>query len=252
MNKEKRFNQIARDIKNLKIQGARNIAKRALYAYSLIPTKKSKKKLLSLRPTEPMLSNVLDKMEKQSYKQILEHFDFSQEKINKYIFKLIKKNDVIFTHCHSTNVVNALIYAKKKGKKFEVYNTETRPLFQGRKTFRELKKAKVKVTMLVDSAARIVMLGKQGSKKVDKVFFGADALQKDGVVNKVGSGMFAKIAFENKIPVYILADSWKFSEKKIDLEKRNFREIWKFGKGKNFAFEFVKKKYITKVITEKN
>jgi len=49
-----------------------------------------------------------------------------------------------------------------------------------------------------------------------------------------------------------LADSWKFSEKKIELEKRSFREIWKFGKGKNFAFEFIPKKFIRKIVTEKN
>ena len=30
--------------------------------------------------------------------------------------KLIKSGDVIYTHCHSTNVTNALIYAKNKGK----------------------------------------------------------------------------------------------------------------------------------------
>lgn len=37
MNKKKRFNKIAKDIKEIKIQGARNIAKKALYAYYLIP-----------------------------------------------------------------------------------------------------------------------------------------------------------------------------------------------------------------------
>ena len=65
MNKQKRFNQISRNIKEIKIQGARNIARKALYAYSLIPTRKSYKKLLSLRPTEPMLVNVLNKMQRQ-------------------------------------------------------------------------------------------------------------------------------------------------------------------------------------------
>jgi len=125
-------------------------------------------------------------------------------------------------------------------------------LFQGRKTFQELRKAKIKVTMFVDSAARIAMLKKQGTKKVDKVFFGADALQKDGVVNKVGSGMFAQIAFENKIPVYVLADSWKYSPKKIKLEKRGFREIWKKFRGiENPAFEFIPKRFVKKVVTEK-
>jgi len=230
----------------LKIQGAREIAKKAVYAYSLVPTKKSKKKLLSLRPTEPLLRNVLEK----NYQEVLEHFDFAQREVNKKVLKLIKNGDVIFTHCHSTTVVNALIYAKQK-RKFEVYVTETRPLFQGRKTFRELKKAGVKVTMFVDSAARIAMLKKQGTKKVNKVFFGADALQKNGVVNKVGSGMFARIAFENKIPVYVLADSWKFSKKEIKLEKRGFREVWKKFRGiENPAFEFIEKKFIKKVVTE--
>ena len=248
MSNKKKFNKIVKDIKEVKIQGAREIAKKAVYAYSLIPTEKSRKKLLSLRPTEPLLRNVLGK---KSYQDVLEHFDFVQEQINKKVLKLIKNGDVIFTHCHSATVVNALIYAKKKGRKFEVYNTETRPLFQGRKTFQELRKAGIKVTMFVDSAARIAMLEKQGTKKVNKVFFGADALQKDGVVNKVGSGMFARIAFENKIPVYVFADSWKFSKKKIELEKRGFREVWnKFRGIENPAFEFVEKRFIRKVVTE--
>lgn len=248
MRGKKRFNKIVNDIKNLKIQGAKEIAKKAVYAYSLVPTEKSRKKLLSLRPTEPLLENVLRK----KYSEVLKHFEFVQDKINKKVLKLIKNRDVIFTHCHSSTVVNALIYAKKKGRKFEVYNTETRPLFQGRKTFRELRKSKVKVTMFVDSAARIAMLGKQGGKKVDKVFLGADALQKNGVVNKVGSAMFARIAFENKIPVYVLADSWKYSSKKVKLEKRGFREVWNRFRGiENPAFEFIEKKFIRKVVTEK-
>lgn len=254
--KRKKFNKIAKDIKEVKIQGARNVAKKALYAYNLIPTKKSKKKLLSLRPTEPMLMNVLDKMDNEPYEKILKHFDQAQDKINKKVFKLIKNGDVIFTHCHSTNVTNALIYAKNKGKKFEIYNTETRPLFQGRKTAKNLRKHKIKVTMFVDSAAMIAMTKKQGTKKVDKVFFGADALLKNGIINKVGSGMFAQIAKDNKIPVYIIADSWKFSPKKIKLEERHFKEVWeklpKKSKIKieNPAFEFVPNKLITKVVSD--
>ena len=253
-NKKKRFNQIVKDIKEIKIQGATNIAKSALQAYFLIPTKSSKKKLISLRPTEPLLVNILNK--KQPYNEILKHFSNTLEKINKSVLKLIKSNEVIFTHCHSTSVVNALIYSKKKKKKFEVYNTETRPLYQGRKTARELKKAKIKVTMFVDSAAMIALTKSQGTKKVDKVFLGADALLKNGVINKVGSAMFAKIAYENKIPVYVLSDSWKFSSKNIKIEERDFHEIWKKLpknskiKIRNPAFEFVPKKYITKIVSE--
>jgi len=255
MNKKRAFDKIVSDIKNIKIQGARNIAKKALYAYSLIPTKDSKKKLLSSRPTEPMMKNVLDMAEKgKSLSEINNHFTEAQDKINKSVLKLIKKGDVIFTHCHSTNVINALIYAKKKGKKFEVYNTETRPLFQGRKTAKELRRAGIKVTMFVDSALGVALSKEQGTKKADKVFLGADALLTKGIINKIGSEVIAKIARSEKIPVYVIADSWKFTKNKIPIEQRKLNEVWDMApkniKIKNPAFEFVRKKYITKVITE--
>ncbi|MBI2047144.1 hypothetical protein HYT26_03210 [Candidatus Pacearchaeota archaeon] len=116
MNKEKRFAQILKHIKDIKIQGARSIARAALYAYSLMKTKEARKQLIKARPTEPMLSNVLRRIEKQPYKKILQHFDYAQQKINKFAFRIIKNNSTIFTHCHSTNVANALIYAKRHGK----------------------------------------------------------------------------------------------------------------------------------------
>ncbi|HEB47149.1 MAG TPA: hypothetical protein ENI22_01635 [Candidatus Pacearchaeota archaeon] len=252
--KRKKFNKIANDIKSIKIQGARNIAKSALKAYSLIPTKSSKKKLLSLRPTEPLLRNVLNKTKKYSYKEIMQYFDSSQKKINKSALKLIKNKDVIFTHCHSSTVNGALAYAKEKGKKFEIYVTETRPLFQGRRTVRDLRKAGIKTTFFVDSAAQVILTKRQGIKKVDKFFLGADALLKKGIVNKIGSGMFAHIAYENKIPLYIFAGSLKFSSKKVKMEQRGFKEIWKESPSKlqikNLAFEFVPKKYIRAIVSE--
>ena len=45
MDKQKRFNEIAKGIKLIKIQGARNIAKQAIYAYNLVqhrPTEKER------------------------------------------------------------------------------------------------------------------------------------------------------------------------------------------------------------------
>jgi len=258
MNKKKRFNQIVKDIKDIKIQGARNIAKKALYAYSLISTKSSKRKLLASRPTEPMMENVLDLAEKnltKNKKEILKHFENAQEKINKSVLKLIRKGDVIFTHCHSTNVANALIYTKKRGKKFEIYNTETRPLLQGRKTAKQLRKSGIKVTMFVDSALGVALSKEQGTKKADKVFLGADALLKDGIINKIGSEVICQIAKNQKIPVYVIADSWKFTKSKVPIEQRELNEVWnrapKNIKIKNPAFEFVPKKYIKGIITEK-
>ncbi len=254
--KRRKFNQILKDIKSIKIQGARNVAKVGLRAYEMFSSSRVKKKILNLRKTEPMLENILDLAEKGvSEKEILRHFEFAQNKINKSVLKLIRDKNVLFTHCHSTNVTGALIYSKKKGKKFEVYNTETRPLFQGRKTAKELRKARIKVTMFVDSALGIALSKEQGTKKVNKVFLGADALTKDGVINKVGSEVVARIAKQEKIPVYIVADSWKFTNEDVPIEQRKLNEVWdKAPKGmkiKNPAFEFVDKKYITGIITER-
>jgi len=256
MDNKKRFDKISSDIKSVKIQGARNIAKAAFHAYSLIPEKNSIKKLLSLRPTEPMLEKVLSLVGKMSDKKILEHFDFAQYQINKNVLKLIKQNDKIFTHCHSTNVVNALIFAKKSGTKFEIYNTETRPLFQGRKTANALRKAGIKVTMFIDSAAAIAIEKENKRDKIfaNKIFLGADALLTNGIINKIGSGLISELAYNHKIPVYIIADSWKFSKKKVPIENRSLNEVWnnapKNVKIKNPAFEFVPEKYISGIVTE--
>jgi len=248
MNKKQLFTKICNGIKSIKIQGATNVAKAALRAYYLIPEEKTKKILFKLRPTEPMLLHVVELAGKKSKTEIMAHFSEAQNKINKNIFKKIKNNTIIFTHCHSTNVVKALVYAKKKGKKFEVYNTETRPLFQGRKTAKELAKAGIKVTTFVDSAAQIEI------KKSNLVLFGADALLKDSVINKVGSGMFAEIAKDNNVPVFIVADSWKYSPKDVKLEQRDFHEVWNPKKNiihvKNPSFEPIEIKNITGIVSD--
>jgi len=253
--KQQTFNKICKDIKSIKIQGARNIAKAGLKAYNLIPSKTSKNKLLAQRPTEPMLKRVLDLAEKQTpLKTIQNHFTEAQAQINKHTLKILKSKEVIFTHCHSTNVTQALINAKKKKKKFEVYNTETRPLYQGRKTARELANAKIKVTQFTDSALGVALSKEQGTKKATKVFLGADALTKKGVINKIGSETIARIARQEKIPVYVIADSWKFTKTQPPIEQRDLNEVWdkapKNIKIKNPAFEFLPKKYIAKIITE--
>jgi len=254
MNKKQLFTRICNDIKSIKIQGATNVAKAALRAYYLFPEDKTKKILLSLRPTEPMLVHVIALAGKKPKSEIMNHFSEAQDKINKNVIKLIKSNSIIFTHCHSTNVIKALVYAKKKGKKFRVYNTETRPLFQGRKTAKELTDVGINVTTFVDSAAEIAMRGDSERKKVDLVLFGADALLEDVVINKVGSGMFAEIANSNNIPVFIVADSWKYFPKNIKLEQRDFHEVWNPKKNtihiKNPAFEPIEIKNISSIVSD--
>ncbi|HRZ85754.1 MAG TPA: translation initiation factor eIF-2B [Candidatus Paceibacterota bacterium] len=249
--------RIFRDIKRIKIQGATNIAKAAIYAYSLFPDKSTLKRLVSLRPTEPMLQNVVKMLEKGKKKEdIMSHFSDSQEKINKQVFKIINNKDVILTHCHSTAVVRALIYSKQHGKKFQVYNTETRPLYQGKQTAKELSHVGIKVTTFVDSAVDLALSGSQGFNKVNKVIIGSDAILRNGdVINKVGSNMIADLAKFHRIKLYVVGDSWKFTRKNILLEQRSYKEVWdnkvpRSIKIKNPSFEKVPSKNISFIISE--
>lgn len=242
-----KIDKTVKNIRALKIQGASNIAKAALDAYHLRPSEETKMELIRARPTEPMLVNALANCDILGYEKTISHFQEAQEKISKFAFDLIKDNSIIFTHCHSTNVVRALIFAKQQGKTFQVYNTETRPLLQGRLTAQELARAGIQVTEFVDSAA------KQAILKSDIVLFGADAILNEGIINKIGAGMFAEIAFDFKKKVYILADSWKYT-KDIKLEERDFKEVWESApekiKVENPAFEPVSKKYIKAIVSE--
>lgn len=255
--KRKRFNKIIADIKAVNIQGARNVARAALEAYTLLPNPRSRKKLLAARPTEPMMHHVLDLASRLPKEKILAHFDEAQEAINGFTLSLFpkRKKVVVMTHCHSTNVVGTLLHAKANNRVIRVRNLETRPLYQGRKTAKDLAKQNIPVTTYVDSAMRLALLGE--SKKEGRASFvllGADALTDEGVINKIGSAAIAELASSHRIPVYIVADSWKYTKRSLPIEKRPLNEVWNAAprhvKINNPAFEFVPKRYITGIITE--
>lgn len=251
------FNKICKDIKELKIQGATAVAKEGVKALRYKRDKSSVEKLLSLRPTEPMLKNavkfVLQDFD-NNYQKALEHFEKAEKQITEIGSREISSGIVIFTHCHSSTVTKVLIEAKRQGKKFEVYNTETRPLYQGRKTATELAKAKIPVTHFIDSAGRIAL------KKADIMIIGADAVISSGkVANKVGSEMFALVAKSYGVPVYCCTNSWKFDAKTIlgykeKIEERSPKEVWgKAPKGikvSNLAFELISPDLIEAIISE--
>ncbi len=267
---------ITSDIKNLKIQGASEIAKagiKDLNSYGNNLRSKTKKnfieeleihaeKLKKARPTEPALRNCVDRivseMRKSKNEEILrlkkELFIYSKEevlriktnmkKIEEYGVSVIPENSIVLTHCHSHNVVNIL----RKADPVKVFATETRPRFQGRLTAKEIASYGIETELIVDDAVADVM------KQVDLVIMGADAITRDGIVNKVGSLMIAEIAHNHKKPLYIGASTLKVIEK-IEIEERDSDEVWKGAPKKvkieNYAFDVVPYKYVAKIITEK-
>lgn len=274
---------IAKDIKDLKVQGAENIARAAILALretaltsqAITKTKflddisKIKRQLLSSRPTEPCMRNSLnfithsvegntpEELKNSIIKKIdmaISHLDESIDIISGIAAKKIRNGSIIFTHCHSSTVSAALKKARKQGKRFEVHNTETRPMLQGRITARELLDAGIPVTMYPDSAVR------QALKKADLFLLGADAITSEGkIINKIGSELFAEASAKQGTPLYVCADSWKFDAKTVfgyeeDLEKRSPSEVWrnkpKHLKICNLAFEKIDPDLVTGIISE--
>lgn len=289
---DKRFesiNKTCSDIKSIKIQGATNVAKSGMLALhnAVLKNKfdnnkdlerfviEACKKIEKARPTEPMLFNgiryCLYVLNENKYKDlknlkqdILDANDFyldlivdASAKVIKNGVKIIKNNDTILTHCHSSSAVKTLILAYKTGKKFDVINTETRPLFQGRLTAMELHENNINFMMIVDSEAPYFISPASGKEyEVEKVLIGCDAIGMSGsIINKTGSYSIALAANVFKKPLYVSSTLLKCDvNDNIPVESRDFKEVWERApkdiKILNFAFDLVPTEYITGIITE--
>ena len=247
------LDKILTDIKSVKIQGAENVAKAGIEAFLLEPTKKSAKKILKTRPTEPLMQNVIKILLKSerprlTAKKFLKDLKKSHEKIAKCGAKLIKNDMNVYTHCHSSTVIDILKYARKKQKKkFVVYTTEVEPLLQGRTTAKDLAKANIKTIIAPDLAAE------QSLKKCDIFLFGADAFTKTELANKIGTSTLVKLSKLYGIPRYSCGVSLKFT-KKIKIEKRSSREVWDEREKKieviNPVFDKTKLKMLSGIVSE--
>lgn len=139
---------------------------------------------------------------------------------------------------------------KNKSKIKNVIVTETRPKDQGVITAKQLLKNKIKVSFIIDSAISDFIGG------VDIVVVGADALRREGLVNKVGTHPLALVAKENKKPFYVITSSLTIDRrKKILMEHRPAAELHhsylRGAKIFNPAFDITPWKYVTAVVMEK-
>jgi ribose 1,5-bisphosphate isomerase len=277
------IDKTVRDVKSLKIQGASKVREKsvkALVKVTLDSTAKTEqvfrkeflknsKKLFNARPTEPALRTALrifkrsisnKKLNINEMKNIIKktngNYEMDRKRamqlMTKYGSELIKKDSTILTICHSHAVVDVLIKAKKNIKK--VYCMETRPLYQGRITAKELANEGIDVTLIVDNAASTVM------KQCNYFFSGADAFLADGdIVNKIGTNQISSLCKKYDVLHYVITSTHKFEPstffgKDEPIEQRNPSELGeKISKVKilNPAFDRTDSDTIEGIICEK-
>lgn len=188
-----------------------------------------------------------------------------------YIQKLLRKGKLnILTHCNTGALATAGIGTAlgviralaARDAVSMVYADETRPYLQGaRLTAWELKKDRIPVTLIVDSAGAALM--KQGL--IDLVITGADRITANGdTANKIGTYSLAIAAAWHKIPFFVAApestmDASLRSGDEIPIEMRGGSEILKSGEKwiapkvptLNYGFDVTDHSLIHAIFTEK-
>ncbi len=274
--------ETAKQIKELKIQGAKRIAERAvaaIYALLLDEPKDVEKEvvdavkvLVKTRPTEPALRDAMAfvlrelrkgkdlppperiRQLKRSLENYAEHMKEVDAAIGRIGARLIEDGYTVITHCHSSTLMRVFEEASKE-KKFTVIVTETRPRYQGKITAKELLGMGVDVMYIVDGAAHYFM------KDVDLYMTGADVITADGrVINKIGTALMAVSAREMGVPYYVAASTYKFDPATIlgykePIEERDPKEVidpkeLPGAKIRNPAFDVTPPRYITGIVSE--
>lgn len=251
--------EIVRDIREMRIRGAGNIARHAAQALVItardcrakMPSElldeleSSAKLLLNTRPTAVSLPNSiryimfraqtgqeqklkledLRKLVIDSGKEFIQNSAKAIERIGEIGARRIEDGDSIMTHCNSAAATAIFKTAFKKGKSFKVFVCETRPRYQGRITAKELSQAGIPTSLIVDSASHYFMT------RMDKAIVGADTIAANGaVVNKIGTSMVALAAHESRVLFFVAAETYKFSPETmlgqlVKIEERDTSEV---------------------------
>ncbi|MEW6222501.1 MAG: ribose 1,5-bisphosphate isomerase [Candidatus Hadarchaeota archaeon] len=280
--------KVAADIRNMKIRGAGRIARAAAGALRDVAASSKARtsaefmkevegaaKLLVLtRPTAVSLPNavryVMLGLEKAKgadlcgmqevvvsrAEEFIKNSEEAVKKIGEIGANRISDGDVLLTHCNSHCAVAVIKTAFNQGKDIEVYVTESRPVWQGHLTAKELLKEGIPTTMIIDSAVRHFI------REIDKVVVGADSIAANGaVVNKVGTSQIALAAHESRVLFFVAAETYKLHPgtlvgQLVEIEERDPREVAdprKFPRLKirNPAFDVTPPEYVDLIITER-
>lgn len=214
----------------------------------------------------------------EAKKQLLEEADNIYEEdeasccaIGEFALSLLEDYTKVMTICNAGTIATAKYgtalapfhLGAEKGKQFQVFACETRPVFQGaRLTVWELQQSGVDVTLITDSMAAHTI----GAKGIEAIIVGADRIAANGdTANKIGTLNLALLAAAYQIPFYVAAPSSTFdltieSGKSIQIEERPPEEITHIA-GKqiapdntkvfNPAFDVTPAHLIAAIITEK-
>lgn len=260
----KQILDIEKDIKDLNIQGATNVAIATVEGMKIFieesnitdkelfykELERVGYKLSKARLNEPLAENAVKYVTnvfKKNFSDLHSLNDMKQhleEYCDEYLYKIsdskrsiielgvpyVRHFENILTHCHSSTAISIIKEIAQGKKTFDAICTETRPRFQGHITAKSLLEAGISTTLIADSAAESFVVGR-GSIPIDGVFMGCDEITLDGYcINKIGSWGIAVAANYASKPVYIVSPLLKvnpaITHREISIEIREDSELW--------------------------
>ena len=131
----------------------------------------------------------------------------------------IHQGDLVLTFAHSTAVLSLLVRAAQQGRHFRVIVIDNRPFHEGRKTLQELTNHGIPCSYaLIDSLGYLM-------PRVNKVFLGAACIFSNGnMMARVGSALVAMMAAELDVPVAVVCETYKFSDR-VQLDSFVYNEV---------------------------
>jgi translation initiation factor eIF-2B subunit delta len=149
--------------------------------------------------------DLVDKIEGFIHERLLAANDVI---INTVCDRYIQDEDVIVTFSKSQVVEKALLEAKERGKNFRVVVVDSRPLEEGRNLLESLCDAGIECSYSSLYALDDLMAD------ATKVFVGAHAMMANGsLYSRAGSSVVSMAASAAGIPVLVLCETIKFSDK---------------------------------------
>jgi len=121
--------------------------------------------------------------------------------------ELFEDGMTILTHDYSSTVLEAIERAAQSGTHLEVYVTEARPRYLGRKTARVLSGIdRIETHLVVDSAAGHFL------PECDRVITGMSCIVEDTLYNRIGTYPIAATAADLGVPMTVIGSGAKIVE----------------------------------------
>ncbi|WP_254841233.1 translation initiation factor eIF-2B [Natronomonas marina] len=166
-----------------------------------------------VRETDPDSVEAAKAATEAAIDEAVESVERAKHEAAKEAVDLLEDGTTLLTHDFSSTVMEAIELAAQAGRHLEVYVTEARPRFIGRKAARALAGIdRVEPTLVVDSAAGHYL------DDCDRVVVGMDCIVDDVLYNRVGTFPIAATAAELAVPVSVLGSSAKLIDEGFAFE----------------------------------